>query len=334
MSGYSVYITQYNSHFWRACWAVPRTQSATIHRQATMRVAAHRLVRRLASTAAANETRGRQRFYREVGVAPVTAESSAVESPISAGVDDSPSGVLSARSTTSNPQSGFGVTLDGRLLKTPMGQTLAVSSKALAHLLAAEWDAATGTINPTQMPLMTLVCTALDQTAQELDVWRDQILRFHHTDTIGYWSDPGEDRVLYRKQEQIWCPLFEHVETAAGFRPCRALGMEGMLMAKTNQGLAHPPELTEYAQQFVDGLDEWQLTVMHSVAAETKSFWIAWSLMQGKFSVDQALEAARLEEEFQIANWGLVEGGHDYDRLNASVQLRAAKVLLIESPVL
>ena len=40
--------------------------------------------------------------------------------------------------------------------------------------------------------------------------------------------------------------------------------------------------------------------------------------------LDKAIEASRVEEEFQIANWGLVEGGHDYDRLNCSIQLRSA----------
>jgi len=38
--------------------------------------------------------------------------------------------------------------------------------------------------------------------------------------------------------------------------------------------------------------------------------------------------ASRVEEEFQIENWGLVEGGHDYDRLNCSIQIHAATCLL------
>jgi ATP synthase F1 complex assembly factor 2 len=40
----------------------------------------------------------------------------------------------------------------------------------------------------------------------------------------------------------------------------------------------------------------------------------------------KAVEAARVEEEFQISSWGLVEGGHDYDRLNCSIQLRSGEV--------
>ncbi len=38
--------------------------------------------------------------------------------------------------------------------------------------------------------------------------------------------------------------------------------------------------------------------------------------------------AARLEEEFQIEAWGLVEGGHDLDRANIRVRLAAPSLLL------
>ena len=38
-------------------------------------------------------------------------------------------------------------------------------------------------------------------------------------------------------------------------------------------------------------------------------------------SLEEAKVCCRLEEEFQVEIWGLVEGGHDMDRLNASVNL-------------
>ena len=50
---------------------------------------------------------------------------------------------------------------------------------------------------------------------------------------------------------------------------------------------------------------------------------------QDRFTMDvsRALVAARVEEEFNIESWGLVEGGHDYDRLNASIQVTSASLL-------
>ena len=157
---------------------------------------------------------GRLRFYKDVGVTPIAApwllqvdsKSATVESPISAGVDgtDSASGVhrpttgiteshleymLTPRSPGSshNPNSQpqwFGVTLDGRILKTPMGKTLSVPSETLAYGIAAEWNAQEKYLKPTDMPLMTLACTALDQAAEHAQVYREQALQFLPTDTV------------------------------------------------------------------------------------------------------------------------------------------------------
>jgi hypothetical protein len=40
-----------------------------------------------------------------------------------------------------------------------------------------------------------------------------------------------------------------------------------------------------------------------------------------------AVGAAQVEEEFNIECWRLVEGGHNYDQLNCSIQMHAASFL-------
>lgn len=37
--------------------------------------------------------------------------------------------------------------------------------------------------------------------------------------------------------------------------------------------------------------------------------------------MEDMIAASRLEEEFQVEIWGVVEGGHDMDRLNNAVRL-------------
>lgn len=158
---------------------------------------------------------GRLRFYKQVGVTDVSApwkeekdkakNDNTIASPISAGVDgsDSASGVNHLRDLGSSqleymlqprrpgsadppgtPSEWFGVTLDGKTLKTPMGQTLAVPSQSLAFAIASEWDAQEKYLQPVSMPLMTLACTALDQVAQTPHVYRQQCLSFLPTDTV------------------------------------------------------------------------------------------------------------------------------------------------------
>ena len=44
--------------------------------------------------------------------------------------------------------------------------------------------------------------------------------------------------------------------------------------------------------------------------------------------MEQGLEAARVEENFQIEGWGLVEGGHDIDSAGLKVQVAAPSIFL------
>jgi ATP synthase mitochondrial F1 complex assembly factor 2 len=318
-----------------------------------------------------------------------------VSSPVSAGVDgtSSPTGVmalsphkntpdsssrahlLSPRSPTYKgpsemdyalpPSTWYGVTLDKKVLRTPAGRVLAVPSKTLAYAVAAEWQAVRDRIQPTQLPLTTLVCTALDQTCLDPVKYRESALRFLGTDTICYYSDPLSDRELYQQQAKLWDPIHSyfaghHLCTATG-PPATVYGVdEGVQWATmrlrsrqlddqtiptqvVSPGLPHPPSLVKACRNWVSGLDAWHLTILSSCASETKSFLLSFALLQPdahKFFrrlpgtdenadlASSALQASRLEEEYQIAQWGMVEGQHDYDRLNGSIQLRSGLLLM------
>jgi ATP synthase F1 complex assembly factor 2 len=301
---------------------------------------------------------GRNRFYKFVGVKRVDPPWDSkevvltVDSPISAGVDNTQSatGVHTSLATdvvkkqrlmprkpgstrTNDPVNWYGVTLDGKIVKTPLGQTLAVPSETLAWAIAAEWDAQERRLRPAQMPLMTLVCTALDQTTAAPEVAQANSLTYLPTDTICYWADPVEDRLLHRKQHEAWDSIHNYCDTSVGARAAVAVGAnEGLLLSRVQGlksiGLPHPAKIVNGAQQFVQSLDAWHLTALSVVASEAKSFLAAAALLSGSLNPKDAVEAARIEEEFQISIWGMVEGQHDYDRLNCSIQMHAAHMLI------
>ncbi len=60
-------------------------------------------------------------------------------------------------------ESGYGVALDGRRLKTPGKQDLALPSEALAVAIAAEWQGQRDEIRPSTMPLYRIAATAIDR---------------------------------------------------------------------------------------------------------------------------------------------------------------------------
>jgi len=296
---------------------------------------------------------GRRRFFKVVSVAqvkPVSSDSissmiqthahdNGIASPISAGVDgtDSGSGIvhpekIAARNAMRKKDQDehstyFGITLDGKRIRTPAGQNFEVPSQALAVAIAAEWDAQRTHINPTQMPLMTLACTALDQTAADPETVIQNCLRYLPSDTTSFLADPIEDRVLARKQKLHWEHLRKWSSKILGDVPATT---NAIVSIGKGKGLPHPDIVYRKAEDFVRSLenDIWKLTVLQCATVEAKSFLVGLGIVKKYLSPSQAIEAARVEEEFQIENWGCVEGGHDYDRLNCSIQMRSASFLL------
>lgn len=62
------------------------------------------------------------------------------------------------------PTQGFGVSLDGKMVRTPARAVLVAPTHALAVAIAAEWEYQGKTlIRPFTMPLMALTSTAIDQ---------------------------------------------------------------------------------------------------------------------------------------------------------------------------
>ena len=146
--------------------------------------------------------------------------------------------------------------------------------------------------------------------------------------------------MLHRNQMQAWGDLHRFAGKFFSGAPAFATGAsEGMMIARKRKhkpasGLPHPPALYERDREWTNGLDAWHLVAMHAICAQAKSFLLAVAILEQEHpespfqDLSKAIDASRVEEEFQISNWGMVEGGHDYDRLNCSVQLRAAQLLI------
>ncbi len=50
--------------------------------------------------------------------------------------------------------------------------------------------------------------------------------------------------------------------------------------------------------------------------------------MRRLITTEQLIASSRIEEEFQLEIWGVVEGGHDMDRLNHAVSIHSTSALL------
>ncbi|KAG5176953.1 ATP synthase-like protein mitochondrial F1 complex assembly factor 2 [Tribonema minus] len=239
--------------------------------------------------------KGRRRFYKIVSVDQVKA------------------------SDSSGPQ--WQVLLDNRPLRTPARRPLHFPTEALARAVAAEWDAQTRStgIEPAVMPLMTLCATALDQVAVNPEPTIDNVMNYLHTDTVCFFA-PDDDRIILKRQKKTWGPLHTWAS--------KALGGE---LVKTQHAIArpqHPPEVVDQARAIVAGLDPFALSAVQCITMECKSLVVALAVAYRQITMEQAFDAARLEEGFNIEHWGLVEGGHDLDICSTKLQLSAASMLL------
>ena len=76
------------------------------------------------------------------------------------------------------------------------------------------------------------------------------------------------------------------------------------------------------------GLDVWHLTAADFLISSCKSVVIGLAAMAGECTPQAAMNAARAEEDTQIEEWGLVEGGHDIDLAAMKVRVAAPVVCL------
>ena len=68
--------------------------------------------------------------------------------------------------------------------------------------------------------------------------------------------------------------------------------------------------------------------VANANSSVCQSLITALAVFTRHITTKEAIDVCRLEEEFQITNWGVVEGGHDLDRVNCAVKLSSASLLL------
>jgi chaperone required for assembly of F1-ATPase len=194
---------------------------------------------------------------------------------------------------TGRPGGAFAVELDGRPIKTPAGNKLAVPTKALAEAIADEWNAQGETIVPTSLPLTKLANSAIDGVTGRRDEVASDILRYAATDLVCYRASYPEALVL--AQARAWNPILAWIDEtyAAPFR--------------TSEGIAHiaqPEASLEALGTVLDRLDAFKLAALHVMTALTGSALIPLAHIGGYFDTAAAWVAAHVDEQWQTSHWG------------------------------
>lgn len=193
----------------------------------------------------------------------------------------------------SDDKDGFVVVLDGKPVRTPARQPLGVPQPDLAEALAAEWQAQLEKIDPATMPLTRLVNTALDGvTAAQEEVFED-ILRYAGSDFLCYRADAPE--ALVARESELWDP---YLDWAAN------MGARMVL----SEGIVHVEQTPEAIRAIAVLLRRYatplQLTALHTITSLTGSLILALALAEGQTEASEVWDAAHVDEDFSIAQWG------------------------------
>ena len=105
---------------------------------------------------------------------------------------------------------GYGIALDGNVLKTPAATVLFSKYLPLIEAVAMEWEGQKIEIDIQSMPLFRLLVTSIDDVGPKREEVNRKTLQFGATALLCYRAqEPPE---LINRQEKIWQPIINWAE--------------------------------------------------------------------------------------------------------------------------
>ncbi len=207
-------------------------------------------------------------------------------------------------------ETGVGVMLDERRLRTPGNAVFAAPTRALAEAIAAEWSAQGDHIAPSTMPLTQLAFAAIDAAPARRGDLAAYVAKFGETDLLCHRADspPG----LVEGQARAWDPLLAWSEQRLGVKLPVVIGV---LAAPTDEASI------ETLRAHADALDDFRLTALAQAAGASGSALIAFALAHRQIDAAGAFAAAALDDLWSQETWGRDEEAQArLDRLRAEFE--------------
>jgi chaperone required for assembly of F1-ATPase len=184
------------------------------------------------------------------------------------------------------------VCLDGKAIHTPARRPLAAPTPALAEAIAAEWQCQPELIDPATMPLTRLANVVIDGVADAPDPAAAEIEKYLGSDLLFYRASAPQR--LRERQAEHWDPILAWARDALGAEFQLA---EGVIH------VAQPAAALKAAAAAIPS-DPWRLGAVHVVTTLTGSALIALALLRGALTADAAWQAAHVDEDWNMEQWG------------------------------
>jgi chaperone required for assembly of F1-ATPase len=197
-------------------------------------------------------------------------------------------------------ESGYALTLDGQLRRTPAGKVLSCPTLGLAQALVAEWQSQPEQFDPRLMGITQLVATAHDITTLKRDEIVQQVAAYALNDLLCCRTELP--LTLAQQQADIWQPYLDWAEQRFSVQ---------LNWTNALQPAAQSPQAVARLQKIIAAYDVFQLTVLEQLVSITGSLILALALMEGWRDAAAIHQAAELETLFQMEQWGEDEAARE-----------------------
>lgn len=188
---------------------------------------------------------------------------------------------------------GHAVRLDGRPVKTPTRNELALPTRRLADAVVAEWEAVGETIDPALMPMTGFANAAIDRIGADRESFVGAIAAYGETDLLCYRAEAGEP--LAERQTAVWDPW---LDWARGRYDVSFVVVEGIM---------HQPQpeatLTKL-RAAVAARGTFELAAMAKLAHLSGSLILTLAILEQAGEARDLWNAACLDELWQEELWG------------------------------
>jgi chaperone required for assembly of F1-ATPase len=211
-------------------------------------------------------------------------------------------------------EGGFRVLLDGRGVSTPGKLPLVMPTRAMAEAVAAEWNAQEGVIDPLSMPFTRSANSAIERVMPQFDDVADMLIGYADTDLLCYRADGPED--LVRRQAAEWDPM---LEWAAETFDARLEPRTGVMW------VGQPAEAIEKLAHATRAVGPFEMTALHDLVTLTGSLVLGLAVARHHVSAKEAWRLSRIDESWQIEQWGADEEAEEAAALKEAQLLHAER---------
>lgn len=211
-------------------------------------------------------------------------------------------------------EDGWQVLLDSRPVRTPQKAPMILPTREMAGAVAAEWTAQEGVINPLSMPVTRSANAAIDKVSAQHAEVAAMLAAYAETDLLCHRAEAPQR--LVDQQNKGWNPVLSWAEATYS---APLVVVSGILPA------AHPPASLATYRDAVAALRPFSLTALHDLVTLSGSLVLGLSVAEGHVAPETAWQLSRIDEDWQIAQWGEDEEATETAEIKRQAFLHAAR---------